>query len=193
MNEELIKNADQCYQVAEEKAAHYFQTLCESVSKKSYVPLLTKDFRTWKRSHIPSFFTLFHRHRKPRSKDDHTYIQWLHYTGKLDSYLDRSVSYLFLRDLGKSLDSPDTQRRIRNTVDRLKHHLTNFDSFGKTNALGMARLYRWTQKEGIESTMIWLFDKLKSVSANIPEGMDADHAQRKLIKINGWRSHARDG
>lgn len=183
MNEELIKNADQCYQVAEEKAAHYFQTLCESVSKKSYVPLLTKDFRTWKRSHIPSFFTLFHRHRKPRSKDDHTYIQWLHYTGKLDSYLDRSVSYLFLRDLGKSLDSPDTQRRIRNTVDRLKHHLTNFDSFGKTNALGMARLYRWTQKEGIESTMIWLFDKLKSVSANIPEGMDADHAQRKLIKI----------
>ena len=47
----------------------------------------------------------------------------------------------------------------------------------------MAGLYRHAQKEGIELTMIWLFEKLKSVSDNIPKGLDAEHAQRKLIKI----------
>ena len=47
----------------------------------------------------------------------------------------------------------------------------------------MARLYRWAQKEGVESTMIWVVDKLKVVSSNIPKGMDAEQAQRKLIKI----------
>ena len=47
----------------------------------------------------------------------------------------------------------------------------------------MARLYRMAQKEGIESTLIWLINKLKTVSSNIPKGMDAEQAQRKLIKI----------
>jgi geranylgeranyl pyrophosphate synthase len=47
----------------------------------------------------------------------------------------------------------------------------------------MAGLYRWAQKEGIESTMIWVINKLKLVSTHIPAGMDAEHAQRKLIKI----------
>ena len=47
----------------------------------------------------------------------------------------------------------------------------------------MAWLYRMAQDEGVESTMIWVIDKLKIVSSNIPEGMDADEAKRKLIKI----------
>ena len=47
----------------------------------------------------------------------------------------------------------------------------------------MAGLYRKAQKEGIESTMIWVMDKLKTMSTHIPKGMDAEHAKRKLIKI----------
>ena len=47
----------------------------------------------------------------------------------------------------------------------------------------MVGLYRKAQKEGIESTMIWVINKLKTVSSNIPKGMDAEQAQRKLIKI----------
>ena len=47
----------------------------------------------------------------------------------------------------------------------------------------MAGLYRLAQKEGVESTMIWVMDKLKTVSSNIPKGMDAEEAKRKLIKI----------
>ena len=47
----------------------------------------------------------------------------------------------------------------------------------------MAGLYRLAQKDGVESTMIWLLDKLKTVSSHIPKGMDAEEAQRKLIKI----------
>ena len=47
----------------------------------------------------------------------------------------------------------------------------------------MAGLYRMAQKEGVESTMIWVINKLKTVSSNIPKGMDAEEAKRKLIKI----------
>ena len=41
----------------------------------------------------------------------------------------------------------------------------------------------WAQKEGMESTLIWLINKFKSYPPNIPTGMEAEHAQRKLIKI----------
>ena len=91
-----------------------------------------------------------------------------------------------MRDLGKDLDSPDTQTRVRHVVENLKKHLTHSfktDREDKTEMFSMARLYRKAQKEGIESTMIWLIEKLKTVSSHIPEGMDAEQAQRKLIKI----------
>jgi len=91
-----------------------------------------------------------------------------------------------MRDLGKALDSPDTQSRVRRVVDSLKNHLTHStgaDRGDTTETFSMAGLYRQAQKEGIESTMIWVIGKLKTVSSNIPMGMDAEQAQRKLIKI----------
>ncbi|WP_410489335.1 polyprenyl synthetase family protein [Bacillus sp. DTU_2020_1000418_1_SI_GHA_SEK_038] len=185
MNDELIKNADACYRLAERKAAQYFKSLCMQVVQKAFVPILTKDIQSWKHNHIHhhSLFSFFSRVKgKPDSRNYHHYIQWLEYTGKLDNYLDRSISYIFLRDLGKALDSADTQIRIQRVVDSLKSHLTT-DQGDKTELFRMDRFYRMAQKEGIESTMIWLINKLKTVSVNIPKGLDAVQAQRKLIKI----------
>lgn len=187
MNEELKNNADSSYQLAEKRATQYFKQLYVQVKQKTYVPTLTKDIQSWKQNHIhhPLLSFFIRGKRKANSKGYHSYIQWLDYTGKLDNYLDRSMSYIFMRDLGKSLDSPDTQARVRRVVVNLKNHLTQ-DVANKgdtTNDFSMFGLYRMAQKEGIELTMIWLINKLKMVSSNIPKGMDAEQAQRKLIKI----------
>ncbi|WP_413300819.1 polyprenyl synthetase family protein [Bacillus sp. 1P10SD] len=185
INVKNTKNVDECYQQAEQRAAHYFQTLYDKVIKRSYIPTLTNDFQVWKQNHVrhPLLSLLGTRKNKPNTKDYSNYIRWMDVTGKLDSYLHRSISYIYMRDLGKSLQSPDTQNRIRHVVDSLKEHLTGSDQGNKSELISMAGLYRWAQKEGIESTFIWLMDKLKTVASNIPEGMDAEHAQRKLIKI----------
>lgn len=189
MNEDLIKNADACYRLAEQKAAYYFKSLNVQVAQKTYVPTLTKDIQSWKHNHIHhhSLFSFFSGgKRKPDSQGYHNFIQCLDYTGKLDNYLDRSISYIFLRDLGKALDLPETQTRVRRVVDSLKNHLTQSiaaDRGNKTEMYSLVGLYRKAQEEGIESTMIWVIDKLKTVSSNIPKGMDAEQAQRKLIKI----------
>ncbi|MGG3924443.1 polyprenyl synthetase family protein [Metabacillus fastidiosus] len=183
MNEELITS----YRLAEQKAAYYFNLLSEQITDKSYIPVLTKDIKTWKQNNIRqypllSFFS--GRKGKPDFRDYQNYIQWLNYTGKLDNYLDRSISYIFMRDLGKALASPRTQEKINRTVASLKNYLTK-NPREKTEIFSMALLYRIGQKEGIESTIIWLMQKLKTVSSNIPKGMDAEQAQRKLIKIIG--------
>lgn len=188
MNEELVKKADTCYRLAEEKANKYFELLYAQLVNKSYIPILTKDIQSWKINHIkhPSLLSFILRSkRKPDSQEYYNYIQWLNYTGKLDSYLDRSISYIFMRDLGKSLGCLETQERIKRVVDSLKNHLTQSTTNTKDNSdtINIASLYRKAQKEEIESAMIWVLDKLKTVSLNIPKGMDAEHAQRKLLKI----------
>ena len=178
-----------CYRLAEQRANYYFKSLYEQVMQKTYVNIITKDIQSWKHNHIHhhsllSFFSW--RNGKPDSKGYNNYIQWLDYTGKLDNYLDRSISYIFMRDLGKVLDSPDTQTKVRRVVYSLKNHLTHStraDRGEKSETISMAGLYREAQKENIESAVIWLINKLKTVSSNIPKGMDTEQAQRKLIKI----------
>ncbi|KAA0955503.1 polyprenyl synthetase family protein [Sporosarcina sp. ANT_H38] len=186
MNEKFKKNADARYRLAEQKAAHYFKSLSEQLVQKMVVPVLIKDIKAWKQHHIHPlpFLSIFSRGKGGAdSKGYHSYIQWLNYTGKLDNYLDRSISYIYMRDLGKALDSPDTQTRVRRTVENLKNHLTQSNPGSKLETFSMAGMYRLAQKEGIESTMIWVLDKLKTVTSHIPEGMDAEEAKRKLIKI----------
>ncbi len=185
MNEKLQKNADACYQLAEQKAAYYFASLSEQLAQRTYAPVLIKDIQSWKQNHIQpiSLLSLFSRGKRDSdSKGYHNYIQWLDYTGKLDNYLDRSISYIYMRDLGKALNSPDTQIRVRHEVESLKNHLTH-SAGDKTETFSMAWLYRQAQKESVEPAMIWVMDKLKTVSSNIPKGMDAAEAKRKLIKI----------
>ncbi|WP_318509640.1 polyprenyl synthetase family protein [Bacillus sp. T3] len=192
MNKEQFKliDAETCYMIAEQRAANYFQTLNELVTQKTYVSTLIKDFQAWKLNHIHhhSILSFFSRSKgRPDTKNYSTYIQWLDYTWKLEPYLDRSISYLYMRDLGKALDTQETQARIRKVVGNIKNYLTSHsDTKNKehqSEMFSMSGLYRWAEKEGIQSTFIWLMDKLKIVSNNIPKEMDAVNAQRKLMKI----------
>lgn len=187
MKMEIAYNADECYRLAEQRAADYFNSLNKQLTEKSYIPSLTRDIHSWKHDHIHTYslFSFFSRkRRKPDSKDYHNYIQWLNYTGKLDQYLDRSISYIFLRDLGKALDSKETLNRVQRVVESLKTTLLDSTSSKRKNEpFSMVSLYRWAQKEGVETAFIWVMDKLKDVASKIPEGLDAEHAQRKLIKI----------
>ncbi|HEX9062764.1 MAG TPA: polyprenyl synthetase family protein [Clostridia bacterium] len=189
MNEELFRDVNECYLQAEQKAARYYKSLSCQVLQKSYAFILTNDVLLWKSNHIHynplSYFSLFGK-AKPDTRRYHDHIKWLHYTGKLDNYLDRSISYIFMRDLGKALNLPATQAQIHSIVDSLKKHLIHsLSRKDKTDAINIARLYRKASEEGLESTLIWVMDKLKIVSNNIPKGMDAEQSQRKLIKIIG--------
>lgn len=189
MNVEFTDYADTSYRLAEQKAAQYFASLYMQVMEKTYVPALTKDIQLWKRNHVRhhKWLSFFSRgRRKPDTRDYHRYIGWLNYTGKLDDYLDRSVSYIYMRDLGKALDSPDTQTRIQHVVADIKKHLIHSTAAKRGDQpeyMSLAGFYRWAQKEGIETAAIWVIDKLKNVSSHIPKEMNAEQSQRKLIKI----------
>ncbi|WP_010281527.1 polyprenyl synthetase family protein [Bacillus timonensis] len=186
MNGKSKTNIENSYHLAEEKASRYFQELFTDIKEKQYVSTLSKDINSWKQEHIFRTVIPFRTKAKSETQDYDSYIRWLNAKGKLEPYLNRSISYIYMRDMGKDLTSLDRQARINNVVTRLKKHLlqrTSKDKKEESDIFSMAGLYRWGQKEGVESTIIWLMDKLKAVSINIPDGMDATHARRKLIKI----------
>lgn len=189
MTETLTMDADTLYLHAEQKAASYFASLYAQVLNKRYVAALTTDINQWgkgrSRSHTWLSF-LTRSEPKPDTTHYRKYIRYLSEHGKLDNYLERSVSYIFMRDLGKALDTPTTQARIQQIVADLKHKLNR--SPGESMAdqpefMSLAGVYRWAQKEGVETAVIWAINKLKTVSIHIPEEMSAEHAVRKLIKI----------
>lgn len=189
MNVAYTDYADTGYRQAEQKAAQYFASLHVQVKDKSYVPILTEDILIWKRKHVQRqswLSSILPAKKKPDNRDYHRYIGWLKYTGELDDYLDRSISYIYMRDLGMALDSPDTKERIRRVVANTRKLLvrSNGAKEGDTpDFMSLAGLYRWAQKEGIETAVIWVINKLKHVASHIPDKMDAEQAQRKLIKI----------
>ncbi|KAB7664906.1 polyprenyl synthetase family protein [Bacillus sp. B1-b2] len=184
MNKMLVHNRKEEFRSAELKAAHYFHSLHKHLKEKTYVQTLTSDIHSWKMNHIhtPTIFSYFSRKKRKSTMDGyHSYLEWLNYTGKLDNYLDRSISYLFMRDLGKSLANPVTERRIQDVVGKLKEQIlkkketkTSFD---------FASFYEFSRKESVELTMIWIFEKMKKITANIPDTMSVEHAQRKIWKI----------
>ncbi|MBM7573665.1 hypothetical protein JOC48_004234 [Aquibacillus albus] len=186
MDDKLIKNADAVYRIAEQKAEHYLKTLHKQVSEKTFVTTLMKDIESWKHNHIhrPSLFPFLLRRKRQKTtpSDYHHYIQWLDATDKLDHYLDRSISYIYMRDLGKPLDTAETKVSVQRAVDSLKRYLKN-NRKEQTDMFSMSKLYRWAQKENIEATVIWVVNKLKIVSDHIPYGMDAEQAKRKVMKI----------
>ncbi|GGO04942.1 polyprenyl synthetase family protein [Saccharibacillus kuerlensis] len=185
------------YRQAEIRAEKYLEELTERVQSGQYAAELTEDFYVWKKGHVsPWPARLFRSYRTPDRQDYERYIQWMNAVGKLDDYLERSVSYLYMRDLGQALDNPTTQSRVRRTASGLKRSLLSGEGMQEgmpVDGFDTAVLYRWGRQEGIEDTVIWMIAKLKRVSENIPEGLSAEQAQRKLMKIiAGVVLHARE-
>lgn len=189
MNKELIENADACYKLAEQRAEHYYKLLYFQGKDETYVDTLTENIESWKKRHINhnslvSF--LYNKGFNTPPKEYKNYIKWLERSGKLDDYLDRSISYIYIRDLGEDLSSYDSKKSIEDIVKDLKNHLLNSNSENQGDmleSLSMMSLYKKSKEAGIETTMIWLINKLKVISSNIPTKMDVDNAVRKIIKI----------
>lgn len=190
MNNVLDIDTESCYSSAERKAARYFSALYELVKSKNYASALKEDFKQWGQKHKSSrswlsWLTGYNRQSRSATQGQR-YIEWLEKAGRLDDYLDRSVSYIYLRDLGKRLNQPATQARIRTItadVKRMLLHSKADDQGQLLEFISLEKVYRWAQKEQVELAVIWVIGKLKQVADHLPAEMNAEHAQRKLIKI----------
>lgn len=181
-------NSVKCYKSSEKKAEEYFALLNKLVSQRIFGPFLNKRFLIWQKKHINilSYFPFFNTILKPQPKNINTYVKWLNRMGKLEKYLNRSIAYILMRDLGKNLSLPDTQKQIENVVRDLQQKLldqVNTRHKKEADENIILWLYKKSQKENVELTVIWVLEKINLLAKNLPIGMDKENAKRKLIKI----------
>lgn len=182
MDKEWSKKREESYQVQEKRAMEYFSELSHGVAAKTYASTLLEDLKIWEKQHVGKHSAvdfLMKRKNKPSRKNYHRYIKWLDGTKQLERFLDRSVAYIFIRDLGKSLTEADSGEKIERTKAFFKNKLIS----DKNELFRMESLFRLAQKEGIESSFIWLIEKVKNIQQVIPDGLDASEARRKLLKL----------
>lgn len=179
---------DASYAMHEKKAIAYFQHLTAHLEGKKHLTALKEDFNIWKRRHVKRFsFTskYFDEKKSKHLPHYHHYIQWLDKRGKLYDYLDRSISYIYMRDIGRALYDKETQEKVSRSVESIRQQILGEKDNNQLNAFNMVEIYRWAQKENVESSLIWVIDKLKDITATIPKELDPTETRRKLIKIIG--------
>ena len=181
------RQADELYRQAEDYADEYFQALLEEKERMTYYEFLMDQIEAWGRKHknprgVGTF--LYGKKASPAPSNYIAYLHWLDRRGKLEDYLVRSVSYIYMRDLGKDLSQSKVQESVQRTVCQLKEKITSQQKdIPDLEIVNLSWLYRKAQESGVESTFLWLLGKLKMVAAHIPPEMNTDQSQRKLIKI----------
>ncbi|MGL5150110.1 MAG: polyprenyl synthetase family protein [Clostridium sp.] len=185
-NNEKTNQKQLSYELAEKRALEYYNSLNRFIENEEHFNKLIVELKLWRKRHrntnmITSI--IYSEKRKPKTNEYSKYIKWLEKSNCLENYLDRSISYIYMRDLGKDLTDINTTNSINKSVKELMDTLTKENKENDYNEDMKVSFYKKSQEENTELTAIWLFEKLKLVSENIPDKMSYEHAQRKLIKI----------
>ncbi|WP_058306131.1 polyprenyl synthetase family protein [Gracilibacillus massiliensis] len=166
------------YQDAEHMANAYFQVLTQQLKEKSFAKVLVKDLKRYRKQKNKEsrFF-----HIESVIEEHYSYfLKKLNEKGKLNRYLERSITYIYMRDLGRDVTKPEVKTRIKTITKDVQVYLGENT---QQELFSLITLYQIAQKDGLESTFFWLIEKLKVVSSLIPTELNKVHAQRKLIKI----------
>ncbi|MGL4847771.1 MAG: polyprenyl synthetase family protein [Clostridium sp.] len=175
-------NAKNEYLRAKEYSSKYYNELIRILESKEYVKPLIDDLEKWGDRHLVKnrvFNKTLEKLARVDTKNSRRYLEFLDKRGKLDYYLERSVAYIYMRDLGKDIYKEEEKRSINKAIENIKKNIKS----DKEEGIELGELYKKAKEEGVEDTVIWLIDKIKKVAKNIPKGMDKGESIRKIIKI----------
>lgn len=176
------------YQREEKKARWYLKELQGLVASEDYLKQLETDFLDWQNDIAPMNRNSLKLSSLETNQniDSWSFLQKLSAERKLREYLDKSVTYIFMRDLGKSLDNKSVIRKINKTVTQLNRWIVNqanTTSNASENELSNLWLFKKAKQYGVETTFYWLMNKLSLVQQNMPAELNRTQGMRKLVKI----------
>ena len=180
------------YLRAEKRANWYLQDLLQLIANDDYLLQLNNDYKQWQKQTNRnvntgvSLSTLEGEQQISEQIDSWSFLEKLAAEKKLKAYLNKSVTYIFMRDLGKSISDKSSKKKIEATVDRL-HQWVKKQTGGqgqvKQQGISKAWLFKKAREAGVETTLYWLMNKLALVQKNMPTEIDQTNGMRKLVKI----------
>ncbi len=180
---------DPCsYKKAETSASWYLNQIKSIARKDLYLEQLSEDFRDWSKQ------TTTNRYRQKLSElekqlqlgegiDSLSFLQKLELDNQLKSYLSKSLTYIFIRDLGKSLDDKHTQKTIESLVVRIQDWVKKQSSDADQSLVNNEFIHQKAKAYQVVDTVNWLKAKLALLQQKMPEELDKTNGLRKLVKI----------
>ncbi|MGL5647695.1 MAG: polyprenyl synthetase family protein [Clostridium sp.] len=162
-------------------AGKYYDELYDIYISTDYIETLKKDLEKWKERHLKKTALSEKIIKKVdvNKLKGNKYLEYLDRKNILDSYLDRSISYIYMRDLGKNIYEEEVVKKIKETTEKIKINIRS----KKEEELGLDKFYEKARKNGVEDTIIWTMNKIKKIHKKIPKEMNKDEAIRKILKI----------
>ncbi len=190
-NENLLIDPN-CYQQAEVLALDYFKTLSNIASQPNYLTQLTKDFSYWSNNseNTKTISTLEQQLQQQLQQSSNgstinslSFLQKLSIDNQLKDYLTKSITYLFMRDLGKSTNESNTKKQIKSIVSKIQTWVRKQPITPQKPLVEQNFIEQKAKEYEIEDTLIWLKTKLALLQANMPDELDKTNGLRKLVKI----------
>lgn len=180
-----VQTAEEHYQEVQKQAARYFQILYHKSQEEHAFQKLEQKLGKWLTKHKKSaLFSLFHMKKNPAdTKNDYKILSQLYTNGQLNSYLNRSLLYIYMRDLGVNPTDPQTKEQIQSMVQHLEEYFHPKNKQNTTKWIDLHWLYQKAEFYGVEETFIWLWEKLRQVDKNMPQKMNIEQSKRKLMKL----------
>jgi len=129
-------------------------------------------------------------HHSGISNDEHrqtiaswSFLEKMEADQQLKDYLQKSLEYLFIRDLGSTLDDKNTQETIQCYRKKIHKYIRNRtqqnDSLWSVESL--------LENDGvdpkIQQRLFWLKQRLYSIQGILPQHWDKTNCLRKLVKV----------
>jgi len=179
------------YFKAEKKANWYINQIIQITQSDNYLESLNSDYRKWSSLNAErnissvSLSELEGKQQLDKKLDTWNFLEKLDAEKKLKIYLNKSISYIYMRDLGKSLSDKAVKKQINQAVKKT-HQWIKKQSSSKEPSIGYFDkhfLLKKSKQHGVEPSVEWLMEKLTSVRQSMPEEIDQTNGMRKLVKI----------
>jgi geranylgeranyl pyrophosphate synthase len=185
----------QAYQTAYNKGLDYFETLQRFSQHHLDVDLLTQELHDWQQQQPNSLlWRVSAKLNNPPLTEFKGTIRYLLKHQQLQPFIDRSVQYIYLRDLGKAIDSDSVQQQCSKTCSQLQKWLLSTLDKNVSKQSELSGLFTKLKKWGLQDTFIWLYEKLLTLQTKLPEGVDHTRIIRQISKLTlGVLLHQLDG
>ncbi|MDT0594199.1 polyprenyl synthetase family protein [Glaciecola petra] len=177
-----------CYQKMEKKAIHYFSELLSLAKNDDCLAQLTCIYEQWLKENNQNKSSLKlslieQQMQQNASTNSLTFLQKLAVDKQLKTYLDKSLSYIFMRDLGKSLKNRDVIKQVDELSTHIQKWVRKNEGHDAPELLNNAYIDKKSKQYNVEASITWLKSKLFLLEQQLPASLDKTNGLRKLVKV----------
>ncbi|MGQ8364181.1 polyprenyl synthetase family protein [Glaciecola sp. 1036] len=177
-----------CYPKMEQKARWYFTQLHSLCVQDDFLTQLTSEYQQWANTQINSKQNLAlseieKKMQQGEGFDSLSFLQKLSMDNQLKDYLDKSLSYIFMRDLGKSIRDQAVAEQISRLSQRIQKWVRKKQSRSEKTVIENSFIEQKAMEYQVTDAVNWLKSKLQVLEQKLPESLDKNNGLRKLVKV----------